>query len=126
VGTADYRKALRKDLQQRGADLERHGLAGVDPAAWRQERELAWEQKLQVGAKALGINLKHLSPRKSAAEKVKLAALLKMSTAVSNGWLASRLAMGPAASVSQYLRRFRLGYGAKDARFAKALSIVNM
>jgi hypothetical protein len=126
VGTADYRKALRKDLQQRGADLERHGLAGVDPAAWRQEREQAWEEKLQTGAKALGINLSRLPPRKSAPEKVQLAALLKMSTTVSNGWLANRLGMGPAASVSQYLRRFRLGDGAKDARFAKALSRVNM
>ena len=46
--------------------------------------------------------------RKSAPEKVRLAALLKAGTAVSNGWLAERLRMGQPASVSQFVRRFRL------------------
>ncbi|MFI5335844.1 MAG: transposase [Opitutales bacterium] len=125
VGTPAYRQLLRKGLRQRGADLERHALAGADPGAWRHEREEEWERRLRLGAKSLGIDLARLPARKSAPEKVKLAALLKTTTAVSNGWLASRLGMGPAASVSQYLRRFRLADGAKDARFAKTLSIVN-
>lgn len=125
VGTAEYRQALQKELRQRGADLARHGLAGADPADWRKEREQEWERRLAIGAKGWGIDLKHLPTRKSAPEKVRLAALLKLSTAVSNGWLASRLGMGPPASVSQYLRRFRLAEGAKEPSFVKALSIVN-
>jgi len=125
VGTAGYRQAMKKDLRARGADLKKHGLAGVDPEAWREERGQQWERKLVAGAKALGLKLAKLPARKSAPEKVQLAALLRMSSAVPNGWLAERLQMGPAASVSQYLRRFRLAGAERERVFAKALSKFN-
>jgi len=46
-------------------------------------------------------------------------------TAVSNGWLAARLQMEAPASVSQYVRRFRLNGAAASPRFQRALSKVN-
>ena len=49
-----------------------------------------------------------LAGQKSAPDKVRLAAAMKQSTSVPNGWLASRLAMGQPASVSQFVRRYLL------------------
>lgn len=61
---------------------------------------------------------------KSAPQKVAIAALMKAATSVSNGWLAERLDMGPAASVSQYVRRFQLAGHAAGQAFQLALSRV--
>jgi hypothetical protein len=56
---------------------------------------------------------------------VRLAALMKLTSSVSNGWLAERLGMGRPASVSQYVRRFRIRGGLETAKFKRALSRVN-
>jgi hypothetical protein len=56
---------------------------------------------------------------------VRLAALMKAATSVSNGWLAGRLQMGAPASVSQYVRRFRLRGDADTRAFKHALSKAN-
>lgn len=124
VGTTEFRKSLRQELREQGADLAAQRLAGVDQVAWRGERATEWEDKIQQAAKVLAIKLAKLPTKKSAPEKVRLAALLRMTTAVSNVWLAERLQMGPAASVSQYVRRFRLAGEDRQPAFAKALSIV--
>ena len=52
-------------------------MLGVDGEAQRELRAEVWEEKLRAGAKALGINLARLPTRKSATEKVTLAALMK-------------------------------------------------
>jgi putative transposase len=122
VGSADFKQALQKDLAEQGAGLEQAQLLGASPVPeWREEH---WEGKLQQGAKVLKIDLGRLPAKKSAPEKVKLAALLKTGTAVSNGWLAERLAMGRPASVSQFVRRFRQAKGAAETEFQAALSRV--
>jgi hypothetical protein len=87
-------------------------------------REAEWEARLDAAAKALGLDLADLGLRKSSADKVRLAALLRATTAVSNGWLAQRLAMGRPASVSQFVRRFHLSGGAEAPAFRVALSRV--
>jgi len=125
VGSPAFRQELRDDLRRRGADIEQFGLLGADARDWRREREQEWERRLIAGSKALGIDPAALPARKSAPPKVQLAALLKQTTAVSNGWLAARLAMGPPASVSQYVRRFRLAGGDRKRAFIHVLSIVN-
>jgi hypothetical protein len=56
--------------------------------------------------------------------KVRLAAALKRTTSVSNGWLAERLQMGQPASVSQFVRRFVLAGGLEEPAFSAALSRV--
>ncbi|MDI1248186.1 MAG: transposase [Lacunisphaera sp.] len=122
VGSKEFKKDLQKDLASRGADMEKARLLGVGAVPeWREEH---WEGKLQKGARALKIRLDRLPSRKSAPEKVQLAALLKAGTAVSNGWLAQRLSMGQPASVSQFVRRFRLAKRDGAAAFQVALSIV--
>jgi len=56
---------------------------------------------------------------------VRLAAAMKAVSSVSNVWLAERLKMGRPATVSQYVRRFRLRSGAIAASFKAAVSRVN-
>ena len=96
VGSPEFKKALRKDLQQKGAALDQASRDGADAVAELREEE--WEEQLAKAAKALRIDLKELGPRKSAPEKVKLAAAMRATTTASNGWLAARLAMGKPAS----------------------------
>jgi hypothetical protein len=50
---------------------------------------------------------------------------MKAVSSVSNVWLAERLKMGRPASVSQYVRRFRLGGGATAESFKAAVSRFN-
>jgi len=122
VGSTEFKQALRKDLRKKGAELERASLAGPEAAA--EFREETWEAQLTRAAKALRINLNKLGPRKSSPEKVKLAAVMRAATTVSNGWLAARLAMGQPASVSQFTRRFKLAGGHEGREFQAALSRV--
>jgi hypothetical protein len=122
IGSEEFKRALRKDLASRGADLDRANVLGA--GAVSELREQVWEERLQRAAKALKIDLARLPTRKSVPGKVHLAALLKACTSVSNGWLAIRLAMGQPASVSQFVRRFHLGGGASTPAFRSALSIV--
>jgi hypothetical protein len=51
---------------------------------------------------------------------------MKAGTDVSNGWLCERLGMGTPASVSQFVRRFRLDGGTEQAGFSAALSRLKM
>ena len=98
---------------------------GADRAAHREARAAVWEARLQTAARSLGVALARLPAKKSAVEKVQLAALLKQATSVSNGWLAERLAMGAPGSVTQFVRRWRAGGGAATRRFKAALSKVH-
>lgn len=123
VGSEEFRSTMRKALEER-AGLKPSRFAGLEPAEWQKEREAAWEKKLQRAAEVLRIDLAALPPRKSALDKVRLAAIVKRVSGVSNGWLAKRLAMGKPASVSQFVRRFQLAGGEKTAAFQQALSRV--
>ncbi|QYM80629.1 transposase [Horticoccus luteus] len=105
VGGEKFKAAARRDLARRGADLERSRFAGLEPGAHRAERELVWEEKLVKLAQAAEVDLRKLGSAKSAPAKVLLAAGMKQTTSVSNGWLAKRLGMGQPASVSQFVRR---------------------
>ena len=71
------------------------------------------------------VSLESLPTKKSAAEKVQLAALMKTTTSVSNGWLAKRLEMGKPGSVTQYVRRFRKRGGVTNHASQSALSKVH-
>jgi hypothetical protein len=51
---------------------------------------------------------------------------MKATTAASNGWLQERLGMGTPASVSQFVRRFRLEGGAESGRYKRILSKIKI
>jgi hypothetical protein len=125
IGSADFRAELKKGLQGTGGTRSRFELLGADGTALREARAALWEEKLTLAAKALGLSLKKLPEQRSAPDKVALASLMKQTTSVSNGWLAERLQMGQPASVSQYVRRFRLAGGPATRRYREALSRVN-
>ncbi len=99
-------------------------MLGADRQAHQQLRSELWEVSLRRVAKSLKVKLEKLGPRYSAPEKVKLAAIMKAGTSAPNRWLAQRLNMGTPASVSQYVRRFRLNGGTSTREFKMALSIV--
>ena len=122
VGSKEFREQLKNDLKGQGADLDKLALLGGWRAAWQGEREAEWEKRLQAAAKIGKIDLKELASRKSAPEKVLLAAVLKASSAASNSWLAARLEMGQPASVSQFVRRFRLRGAENEPGYQRILS----
>ena len=112
VGTEDFKAGLKKQLTRDADSAERFELLGGGPGARRQLCEETWEEALRTLAKRQRTNLAALPAQKSAPEKVRLATAMKKTTSVSNGWLAERLAMGEPASVSQYVRRWKLAEAA--------------
>jgi REP element-mobilizing transposase RayT len=124
IGSADFRRALIADLRARGASLEKATRAGENKGERLLLRAELWDERLLVAARALRIDFARLGPRKSDPDKVRLAAVMKAATDVSNAWLAARLGMGTPASVSQFVRRFHLAGGARDIAYNKALSRV--
>ena len=106
VGGQEFRAEMKKEHLVRGSELER--FAGLEPEAVQAERAELWEERLRALAKVAKIDLAELSGQKSHPDKVRLAAALKQSTSVPNGWLAERLSMGQPASASQFVRRYLL------------------
>lgn len=115
LGSKEFKKAMQKEAARRDADLGRERFAGLEPDMVRAEREALWEEKLQELAAKAKVDLKTLSVKKSHPDKVLLAAALKRSTSVSNGWLSERLEMGAPASASQFVRRLMLNETGKAA-----------
>lgn len=106
VGSQEFRKTLSETMSSELAQWRARRFEGLEPSEVKAEQARSWEERLQTFARAAKIDLAKLPAQKSAPEKVVLAALLKTSTAVSNGWLADRLGMGQPASVSQFVRRY--------------------
>lgn len=106
-------------VADRAAPLE---LLGADRTAHQQARTLLWEDTLRGMAEAFGTDLGQLPRKKSAVEKVQLAAALKAVTSVSNRWLAERLQMGKATSIGALIRAFRLNGGTESRAFQTVLS----
>jgi hypothetical protein len=108
VGSPQFRQEMRREALARGMRLELERFSGIEPEYFAAERAQLWIERLDQLARADGTDLEALPAPKSAPEKVRLAAAMKRSTAASNGWLATRLAMGQPASVSQFVRRWEL------------------
>jgi REP element-mobilizing transposase RayT len=108
VGTREFRGALKAAAARKGAELDVEHYEGMEPGDVREAREQNWEERLRRFAELEAVDLGRLSPKKSDDSKVLLAAAMKRSTSVSNGWLAERLGMGEPASASQFVRRWML------------------
>ena len=106
LGDRSFKADMKKAALEQGADMER--FAGLDPEDARHEQVALWEERLRELAHAAKIDLESLPAKKSHADKVRLAAAMKLGTSVSNGWLADRLGMGLPASASQFVRRWLL------------------
>jgi hypothetical protein len=108
VGSQEFRKPLSETMSIELAQWRARRFEGLEPDEVKTEQARSWEKRLQAFARVAKIDLTKIPAKKSAPEKVVLATLLKTSTAVSNGWLADRLAMGQPASASQFVRRHLL------------------
>lgn len=106
MGSDAFKEMLREEMRKRGAELENAVLSGETGGGGQQVRESAWEARLQALAAVAKVDLTKLGPRKSDPAKVLLAAAMRATGSVSNGWLCERLAMGTAASVSQFVRKW--------------------
>jgi hypothetical protein len=95
-------------------------LAGADRELVHQARAELWEDRLRRLAGAFRIGLRALPRKKSAVEKLTLAAAMKRTTSVSRAWLAQPLQMGAPGSLGPLLHKFRLS-GATDVPAFKAI-----
>jgi REP element-mobilizing transposase RayT len=120
IGSPEFRAELFARMIQ--PIPARFALLGADVVAAREARMEIWEERLRGLATAFGISLDRLPPKKSATEKLLLAAALKRTTSVSIGWLAQRLEMGAPDSVGSLLHRFRVSGGMDGAKFKNVLS----
>ena len=117
IGSAAFRAELRLKLREATEQLEHFELLGADREAVREARVEWWEDRLRTLAAASDIDLKELPRKKSAIEKLTLAAAMKRTTSVSLAWLAQRLQMGATDSVASLLTRFRAAGGMETAAF---------
>ena len=122
LGSPAFHVRLAQELEACSSMVERFELLGADAEAHRQARAEVWEYKLLRLAEALEVDLANLPAKKSAAEKLRLAAALKRVTSVSNRWLAERLRMGAATSVPSLLHRFWRSGAAENRAFESVLS----
>jgi putative transposase len=113
LGNDSFKDRLQDLVEKAGARVKGSGPArGDGPLRDRGEKEAA--RLLSEGARELGLprDLKGLAGlRKSDPAKVKLAALLRAHTSVSNEWIAVKLAMGHPGSVSRLVALCRSGRG---------------
>jgi putative transposase len=96
LGGKDFKQTLLRD----------HAVA-EDARAWdsqgvREVREAKWREAIDVLLSQAG-KAEQLDRRKSAPWKVRIAARMKATTDVSNGWLAEHLAMGSGFYVSKHV-----------------------
>jgi hypothetical protein len=95
----------------------RFELLGADREAVRAARLEWWEERLRRCAAAFRIDLADLPRKKSAVEKLTLAAAMKQTTSVSMAWLAQPLQTGATDSVGSLLTRFRAAGCTETAEF---------
>ena len=125
IGSAVFQRDLERELAVSAPGREGFELLGADREAQQQARNALWEERLVALAAVLRIDLNELPPKKSAADKVRLAAMMTQMTSVSNAWLARRLQMGVPGSVTQYVRRFRSHSDASQADRRRVLSTIH-
>jgi putative transposase len=125
-GSKDFKKEALLRIKEKGTDLDRAGLLGMDSGDTQEARELRWELLLNKLAQEAGIELTKLPDKKSAADKVILASLMKARSSVSNSWLTAHLGMGRPASVSQYVGRLELIKGDGWKKKERILSIMKI
>lgn len=121
VGTRAFRQELIRDLREQEGELTQAARPGEGEGDRQAFREEIWLERLEAAAGAAGVDLRNLGPRKSAPEKVLLAAVMKATSDVSNRWLSERLQMGTPASASQFVRRFHLDGGCDNMRYRRAM-----
>lgn len=106
MGGEAFVESMRAQARDKKQFVDGERFAGLEREELLAEREAHWEAALRRTADLVGIDLGDLPERKMAPQKCLLAAVLKRTTSVSNGWLTRRLKMGPAATVSQGARRW--------------------
>lgn len=106
IGSKEFKKTMQEGVKEQLSRWRERRFSGLEPDERKEEQSRYWEDALQAYARAAEVDLDRLAGKKSAPDKVKLAAAMKTATSVSNGWLADRLGMGEPASVSQFVRRW--------------------
>ena len=117
-GSAEFKKAVVDDLKE-------EALTRVVESEAVELRESLWERRLREGLAALGkAESDLLSSRKGAGWKVALARHLRERALTPNAWLAERLSMGTAKSVSSRVSQHRNAASSRD-RIWRKLSMLD-
>jgi len=112
LGTKDFKKGLLEEAENsEEEDDSTEALATVpryDGESLREANELRWEMLLEKGLLAMNKSAGSIAgDLKSAAWKVRLAALLKQKTSATNVWITEQLNMGTPDAVSRYVSEFK-------------------
>ena len=107
------RKKDRAELARKALDAGAGGK--VHPRQWEAALEAALRRVNKTRAQAL-------AEPKSAPWKIALAAYLKITTTVSNPWLAAALHMGAPAALSRYINECRTGLRPETAPWLRKIS----
>ena len=111
-GSKDFKKAVQDDLKDSISKT-------IVESEARELREPLWEDRLCQGLAALGkTDSDLLSDRKGANWKVMLACYLRKRCLTPNVWLAERLNMGTAKSVSSRVSQFRKRGDAESSQWS--------
>lgn len=119
-GSDRFEERLTDDYASRVTEFRQIEHGGPESEPLSAIRKKKWEAALKRGARQLKLDLSQLPKRKSDGNKVALACAMRSTTTATNKWLAEQLAMGQPASVSQFVRRFRMS-GQEDSRAYKVL-----
>lgn len=110
-GSKNFKKAVKDDLKDSISKK-------IVESEAKELREPLWEVRLRQGLAALGkTDVDLLSDRKGADWKVMLAGYLRKRCLTPNVWLAERLNMGTAKSVSSRISQFRKDGYAQDSQW---------
>jgi REP element-mobilizing transposase RayT len=101
IGSKSFKKACSFDL------FRQPGVIRLEGDELREFNQMGWEEALRRSLKTLRINPTELrSMRKSDRRKVAIAAQMKSTTSVTNGWLSENLHMGKPNAVSDYCGKY--------------------
>ena len=122
-GSDRFEEEMSDDYARRVTEFRReHG--GPESLILSSVREKQWEAALKRGSDELKLDLTQLPVQKSDRAKVALACAMRSTTTATNEWLAVRLGMGRPASVSQFVRRFRMSGQTETQAYRSVLSRV--
>lgn len=116
IGSKAFKTELAKEY------LGREGIVHCEGKELQEMNEEIWTSVLKLCLNAMKINPQDLEKmKKSAAEKVVIAAFLKKKTAASNQWITGNLRMGHSATMSGKVSAYRKNPTSGQCRLNKCL-----
>ena len=85
IGSPAFREQVTREFEAKGIPLDLARFSGLEPDQIAAQKRQVWEERLSGLAREAKVDLATLPHKRSAPEKVLLAAAMKLGTSVSNG-----------------------------------------